>query len=359
MSLTPMLMTQARFNTSIRESRNNSPASTLKPYSLPSKGDSCELGFSGKGDSGRKNAQHGTENSHSALSLIRRVLSPKQSFESQVALARSPFIPNTIIPTTPSGISRLLKEGKLQYSTVFVKDMLGKVGKYSLEKQGFELRHLPESSIPILNNLVQLPNQNTIEARKTRELLRIMLAHRVTELARTTWGHSSDVIAVPLDAVFRNTDRRGSNVFQSVGMIHADFTDYKSALKAFPDTWGPRFKKTLPEQDYNDAEVERMVNVWIPLDNHVESDPLIAFKKDSLPLKPYTAMRRDTSTFPAQVAESSGPLKGHFLSSFGKGDCIIFDSTETPHTAVEIPGQSLNGRRSVELRFAIVKPKRK
>ena len=183
------------------------------------------------------------------------------------------------------------------------------------------------------------------------------MAPKIAEFAKQTWHFSGQVTAVPLDAVYRNTKSNGANAFKSVSMVHADFTDPSSALKAFPDTWKPRFQKFLPQQDYDQLKVTKMLNLWIPLDDWVDSDPLVVFKKGTVPLEPYTAQRRDKSHFPAQVAVEKGSLKNaKYLSALGKGRGILFDSTVTPHASSEIPGQSQNGRRSVELRFAIVAP---
>lgn len=278
----------------------------------------------------------------------------RHPFESEVALAPGTYKKDTVIPTAGNAVSQLIGEGILHKNPVSVRDSLGKETKYTLEKDGFEFRYLPNDSLPILEKITSLSRHNTPQASQIRESLRDLMAQRMTLLARYAWGYPDNVVAIPLDAVYRNTTRQSGNAFQSVGMIHADFTTPREALNSFPDTWGPRFKKALPNQKYDDLKVERMVNVWIPLDERLDADPLVVFKKDSIPLERYTAVRRDGSQFKAQVGVSDKPLKAKYLSSLGGDKCVIFDGTQDPHTSVEKPEQGLQGRRSIELRFALV-----
>ncbi len=100
-----------------------------------------------------------------------------------------------------------------------------------------------------------------------------------------------------------------------------------------------------------------MYNIWLPLDDVVSADPLVLIdakvSKDKS-IKPYSAVRRGLTTFGAQVLEKrEQKMQALYMSKFGRGDCVIFNSTQTLHSAVKINGQS-GSRKSVEVRILLI-----
>jgi hypothetical protein len=75
-------------------------------------------------------------------------------------------------------------------------------------------------------------------------------------------------------------------------------------------------------------------------------------------MEQYKAVRQNGSIFNAMVLKNKGTNKVHYLSSIKIGECYLFDSTSTPHSSVRIPGQSPDGRKSIEVRFAVLEPRK-
>lgn len=283
------------------------------------------------------------------------------------------FKPFSVLSATKNSINKASKTGVVVPVKIEVEDCTPYLSSLNLQKNGVEFRQIApetEKTFDCFINAIENGSSNEV----LREKIRIETA-RLVQGKIKDWGFGDRLTAVPLDAVYRDTRPQGQSAFKSVPLWHIDFTsDLNSVVKSFSDTWTPRFASYFDEsssdskdttgsknKNIENINVEGMVNVWFPLNDHVKSSTLAVMDaKGNAESVAYTAVRRDGSFFHSQGVKNpvSNPkyLKPMYLSSLGKSWAIVFNSTRTPHSAIEFPGKiDESGRQSVEVRVALAK----
>jgi hypothetical protein len=187
----------------------------------------------------------------------------------------------------------------------------------------------------------------------------------------TKWGKQQKIDfskVVWIDTVYRNT---AGGRFGAVHFTHVDFPakeysshDFSSALKGHGATWKDRVVKKLGDMtkdEYEKLNIAKMCNIWIPLDKKLEAEPLAimdmqTLSKDKSELHVY----EDSRAMGGDMYHSVGvtPQEQHrwyIKENMGLGDAVIFDTCQTPHTAVTLPDQGNKTRKSIECRVLFLK----
>nr|NGX45337.1 hypothetical protein [Chlamydiota bacterium] len=121
--------------------------------------------------------------------------------------------------------------------------------------------------------------------------------------------------------------------------------------------WKDKVVKKLGPMDdksYEDLAVAKMLNIWMPLDQPLKSEPLAIMDLQSLrnsDVHPYMAARANGKQFPSQGVLHHDSQQWIVKKDMTFGEGIIFDSCRTPHTAVTLPEQDIEPRHSVECRI--------
>lgn len=282
-------------------------------------------------------------------------LTPNTSIRTTGIFASKGFTRNTLISHDPGENQKLIDNGTLVSVPIDVQDITGEVGSYSLSKNGFEVRYLPEECIEMLPLLKLTDYRNRAETCLIGALNRY-----VTSLAFNL-GYSEKVKVAAVDLRTRDTNKSKAAIRQ-INLFHTDFPPGKfdETHNTFSKYWKPIFDQN--GIDSSEYEIVRMINIWIPLDEQVVADPLTLIDHnhvvESSMVQCTSSLGENDERFHSMLLKNTGKQNGiKYFSSIGLGQCYIFDSTTTPHSAVPIAGQPTSGRRSVELRFVITEPK--
>lgn len=190
------------------------------------------------------------------------------------------------------------------------------------------------------------------------------------ENALSQWGQKQGLQfrhVVWIDTVYRNT---AGGKFGAVHFVHADFPainysseDYASTLKGHSD-WKERVTMKLGAMStemYEKLHVSKIVNIWMPLDKKIVAEPLAIMDIHSLgdpkeSLRVYQDVRANGGTkyYSVSVLPRVGQ-RWYIKDNMKRGEAIVFDSCQTPHTAVSLPDQGNKTRRSVECRVIFLK----
>lgn len=196
---------------------------------------------------------------------------------------------------------------------------------------------------------------------KTQSKLRQLIRETMQDFVSAHFG----MPAVALDTIYRDTNPSREAGFRGVNLVHKDFLigHEQGTLDSFEDTWAPRVNETLGTATaYHASNMAgpMMINIWMPINLHLSSDPLVILPKDAvLPIErtfPYDAVRADGSKFKAvslTAPEATRQDGWKFYHGLGLGKAYVFLSFETAHTAVERPYQGANDRQSIEMRFCL------
>lgn len=273
----------------------------------------------------------------------------------------SAFQPNTSIAT--DDIQSLLDKRIIETHRISLHCISAAeaVRQFDFKTHGFCVEYLP---VDLKGSLDRL--EKDLKDPASRAATRPVLSSYLT-----AWGKNQGISfthVIPVDTVCRSTSEEAENAFRAVTLVHIDFSlDTNKTLEAFCSTWKPRveqaFKRPLSDEEYIKLPVTQIVNVWMPLNTfpHVNSlallDKQTASDQDA---QPYTAVRRDSSTFTAQILPRR-PEHRWSVFDIKRGEAIIFGSQQTPHTAIEAVADfnregcpDNGGRKSVEIRALFV-----
>jgi hypothetical protein len=228
--------------------------------------------------------------------------------------------------------------------------------KFEFNKNGFEFKDFNNSPLgkaiekiaigpPVWTDIPQ----STIDEHST-----------AVENALTNWAKGIGMQfskVVWIDTVYRNT---AAGKFGAVHFTHVDFPDgdHKATLKGH-DSWKERVVKKLGElttEQYEDLPVKNIINMWMPLDEKIEAEPLALMDLQSLKnptkdLRVYQDARISTGTaYPSVGILPSDGQRWYIRDGMKRGEAVIFDCCKTPHSAVSLPDQGTKGRRSLESR---------
>lgn len=188
---------------------------------------------------------------------------------------------------------------------------------------------------------------------------------KAVEESMAAWGKKQKIPfseVVWIDTVYRNT---AGGKFGAVHFVHVDFPaeDSSATLKGHGD-WKVRVVKKLGDmttEAYEKLNISKIMNIWMPLDKHVEAEPLAIMDLESL-----KDPKKDLRIYEDQRITGGGkylsvgvmPKEEHrwyIKNNMKMGEVVVFDSCHTPHTAVSLPDQGDKKRRSLECRVLFLK----
>lgn len=232
---------------------------------------------------------------------------------------------------------------------------------FRFKENGFEFRKITGDLITALKQMAQTP-----ENQGTRLAVRKAVVPYLTQ-----WGKEQGIdfdLVVPVDTVYRNTNQDAKNAFGSVPLAHVDFPekDYPKTLHTFEANWKPRVDEamlhSLSSEEYRHLDVHQAINIWIALNQRNTENTLALMDTSTLnkekELLPYSAVRRDQDHFTSQGVFRNPNHRWVVESDMKFGDAVIFNTLQTPHTAISIPKYDCDpDRQSIELRVLFIKNK--
>lgn len=255
-------------------------------------------------------------------------------------------------------IPALLQQQVLQKKTATVYKT---TEKFAFDKNGFEFADYSQSP---LGKAIEKLATGPIEWQDIPEAT-IRGHATAVEDALSDWGKTAGVQfsqVVWIDTVYRNTK---AGRFGSVHFVHADFPeeDYSITLKGHSTTWKDRVALKLGDlsmDQYEKLQISQIVNIWMPLDEKIEAEPLAMMDLKSLrskrDLRVYQDSRVNGGTpYPSIGVFPSDSQRWYIRDGMKRGEAVIFNSCKTPHSAVSLPDQGTKGRRSVECRVLFLK----
>jgi len=240
---------------------------------------------------------------------------------------------------------KTLAKGVLEPRTVSI---LATNDSYDLETNGFTFHEVSQPTKSALAVLALNPEEASHRAAVRSEIEKEMVAY----------AKGQDIAfqqAVCVDSVYRDTS---SGPFGAVHLVHIDFPeeDTQANLRGHGEWKDKVVAKLGPMDDktYEGLAVTKMLNIWMPLDQPLTSEPLAVMDLQSLrtsDVHPYTAARANGKQFPSQGVCHHDSQQWIVKKDMSLGEGIIFDSCRTPHTAVTLPEQGDEPRHSVECRI--------
>ena len=235
--------------------------------------------------------------------------------------------------------------------------------------------------------ILQYPDNLTSDWQNTsawRGAWRRMLQNQVqAELDQIDKDKPYTRIAIAVDSVVRETNpEKKDSQFGSVPLAHVDFSMRDKTLEAmvspFADMWIPKIEAAMQrvpghegfdsKDIFDEYELDRAINVWTLLSKKLTGAPIAMCDLDSTnrgtQFREYTAMRRigvkegnegrvEKFKAVALVADGGEGNRWHYYrSGMSLGESFIFDSFETPHSALVAGDEK---RQSVEVRIIVIK----
>ncbi|CAF1082889.1 unnamed protein product [Adineta ricciae] len=259
-------------------------------------------------------------------------------------------------------VSSLIQNGNLQVEDTSVQLYDGEEVRrlFAFQQHGFEYWQLNNIISEALHQLAAVPTERANRIRLRQSIIPLL----------TEWGHQLNLkfnLVVPLDTVYRDTNhKQHSNAFGPVCFAHVDFpsTNFTETLFHFKDTWKVNIElalglqpHTLTDEQYTSVQVEKVVNIWMPLTPCPTKNTLAVMDYSSIDqfdqeLQPYTAVRRTGNHFTALGVYFRDYHRWICQSDMKIGDAVVFDTLHTPHSAatIERPDARQDHRQSVEVR---------
>ncbi len=227
--------------------------------------------------------------------------------------------------------------------------------KFTFNRNGFEFCSFQET--PFGNAIADLskdPMNEETPCWENRTFAR-KLEEKMEKWGRNNGLDFSSVVWV--DTVYRDTMK---GKFKAVHFAHVDFppNEYTLTLQGhsnWQDRVGEKLTDMTPD-NYEKLNVSRIVNLWMPLDQRLEAEPLALMDTQSLSdpnnqLGIYEDRRKSTGETYRSVGIIPAPEhKWYIQKQMTLGDGVIFDCCKTPHTAVSLPEQGNKSRTSAECR---------
>jgi hypothetical protein len=186
---------------------------------------------------------------------------------------------------------------------------------------------------------------------------------RAVENQMIIWGKSVGIQfskVVWIESVYRNT---AEGKFGSVHFVHVDFPEanHSLTLKGHSN-WKNRVEEVLGEmttEQYEKLNISKIVNIWMPLDERLEAEPLAMLDIRSIKKESQFHTYYDERITTGDKYQSVGVVPNddhqwYIKKTMKLGDAIIFDTCQTPHSAVSLPDQANKGRTSMECRVLFI-----
>ncbi len=234
--------------------------------------------------------------------------------------------------------------------------------KPSLEKNGFQKVDIPREDpfFKMLKATSDQPDFFLPENRAKAVALR-QAAAKYIEANKDKLGLKFDT-AVPVDAVFRDTEAGNNNRFKAISLAHIDFRGAPDdIIKQFPTWQGPIKERLGPEKaehllkNANGQTVE-IINLWVPIQEGSPTNTLTLADTNTLDKKDiayYTAVRNNGQQFPSVGMKHSDSQNWYYSSGMQLGDGYVFLSRQTPHGAIDLP-DGKKARKSIEFRILLI-----
>lgn len=201
----------------------------------------------------------------------------------------------------------------------------------------------------------------------------LFLTQEILEKWAKKQGIKYDV-AIPLALVHRSESKdRSSTSLSPVSLTHVDFAkstgenETKDFMKAFKPVWKTTVEnaldKFLTDEEFENIKIVQMVNIWMPLNDKPTENTLALMDRSRI-------KQSDLIPFSTSVGEGNRkiefigivmvPSKKHqfvIQSDMKRGDMVIFDTLNTPHTAVMAPRSDAEKnllRESIEIRAIFI-----
>jgi len=269
----------------------------------------------------------------------------------------SKFVPKMMIQVSPSEAPKLLEEKILQTVEMPV-HITTRI--FDFKKNGFEFKSFTNtalgSAIDVLGKGPSTWSEISEESITTHA--------SCLEAEMCNWGKSQGISfsrVLCIDSVFRNT---ASGSFGSVHFVHVDFPsgDTKEILRGHSN-WKERIikkiERDLTADEYENLVVTKIVNVWMPLDPKLEAEPLAMMDREvcedlESQLQVYHDKRITSSETYQSVGVIPHPKQKWYVREMTRGEGVIFDTCQTPHSAVSFPDQGDKTRKSIECRLLFI-----
>lgn len=243
---------------------------------------------------------------------------------------------------------------------------------FDFKKNGFEFRSTNDEDLLKILKSTRKDNPYLFED-ETLELTGKLVEKWAAE------KKMEDVIVIPLSMVYRS-EVPSKNVQPVAGLTHVDFkknptksTDnYRNLFLSVKPKIEDALNRNLTDEEFSNLELELMVNVWMPLQDAPTENTLAMMDTaglDDKELRPFTnevLLEGPTGVFsiPFTVMTMRPSKRQQFIiqSDMKRGDYIIFDTLNTPHSAVKAPRkEAMPGlpRDSVEVRVFVIKKGKK
>lgn len=290
-------------------------------------------------------------------------ITPKSNdtFTTELTYLGPSFVKDSLLETDK--INDLLESRVLEKITTEVHKTSS---NFEFNKHGFEYLDLTQTALfPIIESLAA--NTNELEDLSDETILEY---EQTLEKTVAIWGKSQGItfdLVACLDSTYRNTDPTKTEHGASP-LVHLDFQVVQGEeIAVFPDFVIERCVEKFPftpEDVIKKYTIERIVNLWAPLDKEVEAYPLAIMDPQSngeaLKPEPFSVEYKDEKISLLSITASKAH-QWYVKDAMKRGEAIVFDSEKIPHTAVKLPDQGEKHRRSVECRLFFMRsdqPKR-
>lgn len=252
--------------------------------------------------------------------------------------------------------SELLKNKVLQKTVIKI---CKTVARFNFSESGFEFHDF--SKQPLGRSIFEIAKDPTNAANPCWENRSFA---RAVENQMTIWGQSVGIPfsqVVWIDTVYRNT---AEGKFGSVHFVHVDFpeVDHSQTLKGHSN-WKDRVEEVVGQlntEQYERLKISKIINIWLPLDKQLEAEPLAVLDVRSIKKESQLRTYYDERITTGDKYQSVGVFPDEYHQWYIKnkmklGEGIIFDSCQTPHSAVSLPDQQNKRRTSLECRVIFIK----
>lgn len=172
-------------------------------------------------------------------------------------------------------------------------------------------------------------------------------------------GVDYDVI-VPLGGVYRDESKANTFPIAHVDFPKEDTSKFMDSLSyLWKDAVEKKLNKKLTNEEYANVKIAMMVNIWMPLNEKPTKNTLAVMDTSRIKDSDLTPVTTHIGPFPVKTNLVSSSQKHQFFiqGDMKEGDEVIFNTLNTPHTAVNAPRPEASElpRQSAEIRAIFIK----
>lgn len=276
----------------------------------------------------------------------------------------------------------------VESNVVKINDIINK--KFKLSTNGFSFLNIFENDkkndisvfLNKLKNKMQKNKDYILNDKEDRDIFREQITNFFNSISKdqNIFGKLLDYdISICIDAVPRDTTPNNANaLFKGIKLIHTDIypqANIGDVLWSFKNKWYGKIEKyikDIEEEDLNlihnrnkwNNKIVGVYNIWISLTDGITDNGLALLdfnKKKHGYLIPYKAYRPNSKDSTENASFISASVRhneeDNWYSKFNMqfGDCYIFNTIGTPHSAFQYINGTGKNRKSVELRLVLLK----